>query len=57
VSERLGKRKTKQLKGWVIKIYCHSQSMTQSNIEDYKKQCQQSYVNTICKSNQSESLS
>jgi hypothetical protein len=30
----LGKLKTKQLKGWVIKIYRHFQSMTHSNIED-----------------------
>ena len=37
-------------KGWVIKIYCHFQSMTHSNIELTKKQCQQSCVNTICKS-------
>jgi hypothetical protein len=28
------KVKTKQLKGWVTKIYCHFQSMTRSNIED-----------------------
>jgi hypothetical protein len=26
--------KQKRLKGWVIKIYCHFQSMTRSNIED-----------------------
>jgi hypothetical protein len=36
VSKRLGKWKTKQLKGWVIKNYCHFQSMTHSNIEDWK---------------------
>jgi hypothetical protein len=28
------KVKTKQLKGWVTKMYCHFQSMTRSNIED-----------------------
>ena len=36
VSKRLGKWKTNQLKGWVIEIYCHFQSMTRSNIEDWK---------------------
>jgi hypothetical protein len=30
----LNEKKQKQLKGWVIKIYCHFQSMTHSNIED-----------------------
>jgi hypothetical protein len=51
VSKRSGKWKTKQLKGWVIKIYCHFQSMAHSILKT-KKQCQQSqYVN------QSESFS
>jgi hypothetical protein len=39
----LGKWKTKQLTGWVIKIYCHFQSMTHSILKT-KKQCQQSYM-------------
>jgi hypothetical protein len=42
---------TQGLPGWPIKIYCHSKfSLAQSNIENYKTHCQQSYVNTICKS-------
>jgi hypothetical protein len=41
--------KNKQLKDWLIQIYCHFQSMT-TQIFKTKKQCQQSYVNTICKS-------
>jgi hypothetical protein len=50
VSKRLGKWKTEQLKGWVMKVYCHFQSMTHSRIYT-KRQCQQPYViNTICKS-------
>jgi hypothetical protein len=32
--EKRVKWKTKQLKGWVIQSYFHSQSMTHSNIED-----------------------
>jgi hypothetical protein len=60
VSKRLGKWKTKQLKdkGWVIKIYCHFQSMTHSIIEYWKAMSTviYSYVNTVYV-NQSESLS
>jgi hypothetical protein len=42
----LGKWRTKQLNGWIIKIYCHfSNILTQ--ILKTKKQCQQSFVNTI----------
>jgi hypothetical protein len=42
--------KNKTTQGLGNKIFCRFQSMTHSNIEDYKKQCEQSYVNTICKS-------
>jgi hypothetical protein len=52
----LGKWKTKQHKGCIIKLHCHFQSVTHSNIEASKKKCQQSYVNTKYV-NQSESLS
>ena len=52
----LDKQIPEWVKGWVnekqnnsrvavIKVYCHFQSMLET-----KKQCQQSYVNTICKS-------
>jgi hypothetical protein len=53
--KRLGKWRKKQLKGWVIKIYCHFQSMTPLNIWRLK-----SNVNghmSILYVNQSESLS
>jgi hypothetical protein len=45
VSKRLSEWKAKQLKGWVIQIYCHFQ--TKTKILKTKRQCQQSYVNTI----------
>jgi hypothetical protein len=35
LSKRLRKWKRKQLMGWVIKIYCHFQSMTHWNIGDW----------------------
>ena len=41
-----GKWKTKQLKGWVIKIYRHFQSMTHLNIEDYKSDVNSHVWNT-----------
>jgi hypothetical protein len=50
--------KNKTIEGMDNKNYCHSHSMTHSNVEKYnntKKQYQQSYVN-IQYVNQSESL-